>query len=388
MALIHNDLGDNEAPPAVLALNPMYVIPEADALVLHTAKLTLRIAGRSAELFQAVQPLLDGSRTRDQVLVELGLAGEAEEVGRFLDQLLARGLATDRHIFPPSFTREEALAFSSVARYYARTGDSTAALNALRSARVVVAHDGPMTANLLRGLLQAGIGRLTIVGDARVTAGDYQRSPWVAWNDIGRPWAEVFAAQDGHSRPGTQIDYGGPLPVETAGWKQVLTGSDTAVCVISGPVRFRDWMRKFNLAALDLGLPWLTVAALDDYEVSVGPYVQPKATACYSCLEYRLKGNMNGLASAKRLEDFLETGAAHEDFGYFGPLADIAAGVAVQEICDVLVPDRLARTMGQIMLFDVSEYKFQSHAVLKLPRCPACGHTNQDLLPQLWVTCT
>lgn len=369
-----------------LALEPVYIIPESDGVVLHTRGLTLQLRGAGAALFHHLASHLDGSKTRAEILDAVD-PGARDAAGSLIDRLIERRVVRVQPVDHLQGVPQAATAhYESIARHWGRGTPDWKSVRALRDSHVLVINGATTSAALVRGLIQSGVGRITLTGDQTVSAVDAQRSSWLHESAVGRPWTEVFAEKEPLTRLGVEIAWT-PQPDgdDLAGWTSLLEGVDVAAVAIAGPSRFSPAVSILNEAALDTGTPWLTIATLDNDEITVGPFVTPRVTACHTCLHHRLKSNLRGVDSVRRVEEFVAGGGALVDFGYSAAAAEMAANVACREICNSLLPERMAHSMGKLIAIDFENLKIDMHAVLKLPRCPSCSPVRGQPRPRIWA---
>jgi bacteriocin biosynthesis cyclodehydratase domain-containing protein len=129
--------------------------------------------------------------------------------------------------------------------------------------------------------------------------------------------------------------------------------------------------RNSNRLALSSGVPAL-FASVDRAVGRVGPLVVPRQTACFECFHYRLRAN-----SLFRTEyDARVSGTEHAQTG--GAVSRIVArsvgNVVTTAALGWLMNDPRMGRPNRFIELDVLTLRVTTHAVLKLPRCPACGH--------------
>jgi bacteriocin biosynthesis cyclodehydratase domain-containing protein len=134
-----------------------------------------------------------------------------------------------------------------------------------------------------------------------------------------------------------------------------------------------DCFDAVNRYCLEQRLPWTSYRDLGTrYEV--GPLVVPFETACFACLEQRRRGNVPSYDERLAMRRALSAAG-----GSLGRL-NLALGCDVLALEVVKALTRFSRptTYGAVYSFDVASLEGTLHPVLKLPRCPACGHTARD----------
>jgi bacteriocin biosynthesis cyclodehydratase domain-containing protein len=233
------------ALPARPRLRPWYRIAQADgALIFEYGESLLRFEGAAAaRLLPALLPLLDGTRTLQEIGQTLGEAiGPA--VRNALELLVEHGLVEDG--LPAG---EQAALFGRAERFLAasshRRAPESEVAEVLRSARVAVVGDGALAHELLRLLRLSGLG-------------DVVASDWDG------------AAAD--------LSIAAPSP--------------------SDLVRLPAWNRD----RLERRQAWLQVLPHNGRYAAVGPLFVPAETSCFECFQLRRAGN-SGYEDEFRLLD-------------------------------------------------------------------------------------
>lgn len=217
-------------------LKPWYRLSTSPgAAVLRYGSSVLEFEGSAAaEFLPHLLPLLDGTRTVDEIASCLG-EPVRPAVDHALEILAERRLLTEplRDQVPPEAARTAE--FLVATDDYGR--DGAAVLSALARARAAVLGAGPVADALAEALESAAVGRV-----ARAT-----------WEGNG--------AED----------------VDLA----IVAPSTAEVPLLP------DW----NLRALETGTVWLQVLPFDGSLAAVGPVYVPHESACYEC--YRLRRSAN-----------------------------------------------------------------------------------------------
>lgn len=147
-------------------------------------------------------------------------------------------------------------------------------------------------------------------------------------------------------------------------------GSGTTAVVVTAD------LLDSRIAAIDAemraaGTSWLLVRASGE-AVSVGPLFTPGDTACWHCMEMRMRGN-------RQLDTYLERKVATTVSRPAAPPAvaatrSIAAGIAASELLAHL-GGATVTSLGHIVAVDTQTYQSETHAVIRRPQCHACGDT-------------
>ncbi len=222
-------------------LAPWYrLVEDGDRLLLEHGRSVVVLEGRAVRLLlPALLPLLDGTRTIDEVVVRLGEpARPAVE--------LALGLLDSNGVLAEGPALE---------------------LGAPASASWLAAHYGLAPAVAVGRLRGASVG---VIGDS---------------------WAGEAIARILHSA--------GVGTVVRGGWDGVDAVDLTVVApsAIESP-RLTGW----NALALESGRCWLGVRPFDGLIATVGPLVVPGESACYECLLHRLAAHLEYGRDLLRIE--------------------------------------------------------------------------------------
>lgn len=133
---------------------------------------------------------------------------------------------------------------------------------------------------------------------------------------------------------------------------------------------FAEWINK---VCLEFSIP-LLLYRRNPLEIDIGPLIIPRETACYVCCELRLKA---AKTSSELFVPEVDIDSPRLNF----PLgADLLALEAIKFLSRAAEPV----TYGRIWRMNLLSGSLESHSVLKLPRCPACG--SHKVLPsrKLW----
>jgi bacteriocin biosynthesis cyclodehydratase domain-containing protein len=222
-------------PVAQPLLAPWYrVVGDGDRLLLEYAQSLVVLDGNAVRtLLPALLPLLDGTRSVDDLAARLGPAARPA-IEAAIELLVARGVVIDGPDAPSDIrtpARRAAAAYGL---------SPTVASERLRHSAVGIVGSGEVRLEIVRLLAAAGIRNLRRLG----------------WRGRGRADLAVVApAAD-------ELD------------------------------RLHDW----NCAALDRGSAYLLISPWDGRTARVGPLVLPHQTCCYDCLQLRL-GASSGYAA-------------------------------------------------------------------------------------------
>jgi bacteriocin biosynthesis cyclodehydratase domain-containing protein len=305
------------AVPALPLLAPWYrVVGDGERLLLEYAQSLVVLEGAAVRtLLPALLPLLDGTRSVDDLVVRLGPPARPA-VEAALELLAGHGVVIDGPDAPAD-VRDAARAAAA-----GHLLPPALAADRLRSATVGVVGSGPVRLEVVRLLAAAGIGSMRRVG----------------WGSRGRADLAVVA----------------PAADEL------------------------DRLPAWNRAALASGTPFLLVRPWDGRMAAVGPLVLPGQTCCYECLLLRRGANSGFGADLAEVE--AAPLAAAPDPALTALAAAVAAHVSVRWAIggDRSVPGVLY-TVEMHPILRLSE-----HAVLRVPRCPACSVAERAAPPLPW----
>lgn len=313
-----------DAPPRVPLrpqLKPWYRLVETpDALVVEHAQSALVFEGAAARrLLPSLLPLLDGTRTVDDVVGRLG-PETRPGVERALGLLAERRLLLDgprlRDAGRPGTVETIELLASLDA---GATLDGVAA--ALAEARVEVLGSGDVAAALVEVLLASGVG--------------------------GVERGEGFEARG-----------------RTDDLAVVVPGRDEAAQV-------EAWNRR----ALAVGRVWLQVLPFDGRFAAIGPLYVPGETCCFEC--YRLRRR----ATSGYAEEFAAVESAPVA-APAGPALGAAVAALAATVVLRWLAHRDQRLPGVFHAYERGGLSLTEHRVYRVPRCPACS-PGADVAPPL-----
>ncbi len=133
---------------------------------------------------------------------------------------------------------------------------------------------------------------------------------------------------------------------------------------------WRGEVRDCNTAALRAGRPWLLVKPVGR-QIWVGPLFRPGTTGCWECLAQRLRANFPVAAYLQGRNG--HAGAVTQDRARTPASLQAALGLAANAIASWVVRGELPELDGKLQTLDLTTWRLQSHTLIRLPFCPACG---------------
>lgn len=284
-----------------------------------------------------VLPLLDGTRSRQEVLAQAAAEGchDAEHVLVLLEHAGLLLDADDLHSRELTRTDRERLAPDLASLALTRGARAVSAIQARRAARVVVHGAGRVGAPLASLLSGAGVGTVEVV-DRQPTRASDLAVRGLTEADLGRPRGEAVGASlrslSSVRRPALVV-----LTDESS--------DDTAAALLAD------------------GMPHL-VARVDEQVGTVGPLVLPGHSACLHCLDLvRTELDPGWPAVAAQLDQRGRTVACD------GVLAVAVASQAALQALSLLEGD-LPASVGGTLELELPGWRWRRRSWPRHPGCP------------------
>lgn len=334
-----------------LSLKGLHLVRiSGDQLVLKRGLRELLVGGSGVEaLVESLLSLLDGTRTGEEA-VAIVREEDREHATRLLERMVARGLAIASDDEPPEVVDDR-----DQAAFYANFGSMAAATQTALRADIVILGATYAARALVRGLLELGVGRVTVV-DLPELRNRAVPSSWVG--DLRRD----HPASGGVER----------VQVAPALLSEAELASASLLCATSdfGPV---DMLLDGNRMALNRRVPFLPVW-VSDMIGHVGPLTHPFDTACLRC--YRLRADSND--PRREISAVVRTHLQHHPeaartTGLLPPMAGVVGEVAALEVAKLLGGFAPVDCVGRLIEVNLVSFRSKVRRVLKVPRCPDCG---------------
>jgi bacteriocin biosynthesis cyclodehydratase domain-containing protein len=326
----------------------LQVIPlPDDRVLLKRGVHEIVVAGiGSREFLETLVSLLDGSRTRPEI-IESFPADMQPVADRLLATLLRRGLASESPGEVPQQADGDGLVTAFFRNFLPVTRQTP---GKLRDAVVVVAGVNLTTRSLTQSLIESGIGRVVLVHhpilDNFVSSG--------RWID-----GLVAGAQG-------RIDERDDMPARAE------LGTASLLCATSD-FGEAEALLQVNRLALETDRPFLPIwlAELIGY---VGPLSYPHESACLRCYRLRADSNNGDWQLKRAVREFLtETPDRASSTGLAPPMPGVLGHVGAMEILKMLGEFAPADVIGRQIEINLVSFRSVVRRVLKVPRCPECG---------------
>jgi ribosomal protein S12 methylthiotransferase accessory factor len=136
----------------------------------------------------------------------------------------------------------------------------------------------------------------------------------------------------------------------------------------------RGELQDCNADALHCGRPWLLVKP-SGRQVWVGPLFRPERTGCWECLAQRLRANF---PVATYLQGRNGHAAVVNDRACTPATLQVAGGLAANAVAWWVVRGECPELEGKVQTLDVPTWRLQTHTLVRLPFCPACGRGGDE----------
>jgi adenylyltransferase/sulfurtransferase len=339
-----------------------------EALVITSERRRLKLKGHSfREFLNEVVPLLDGTRTTEEIQQLVSETFAPEDLNAALELLASEGMLVDQDGEVPQPVQQ----LTHQLNFFHEVGlDPQRTQERLQSATVSIVGMGPLGASTAMALAAAGVGHLRCVDSGVVMPSDPFLNPLFQPGDVGIHRADAVCRKAmSLNLPVQSQPYLEPIETDDA-LLRIITGSDFAIGCVDQSMS--NLMYRLNRACLQARLRW-TSGSVSAFEGTIGPTVTPFETACYLC--YR----MRAVACTENPEEefahlrFLDR-RKRDDSGsrenlVFGPA--VVGNLLALEAFRVLL-GLSASASGRLIVIDFVETTSQKHVVLRKPWCPAC----------------
>ncbi len=150
----------------------------------------------------------------------------------------------------------------------------------------------------------------------------------------------------------------------------VRVGGEGPPDVVLTDSPLRGELRECNAAALRDGRAWLLVKPAGR-QLWVGPLFVPGKTGCWECLTQRLRANSPVVAYLQGRNG--RAGPVAPDRAASPATLQVAWGLAAHAVASWVVRGELPPLEGKLQTLDIPTWGMQTHSLVRLPFCPACG---------------
>ncbi|MGE5580724.1 MAG: TOMM precursor leader peptide-binding protein [Bacillota bacterium] len=346
------------------------VVPMPDGRIqVRSAHKTVLLGGKSVSAVGKLLSLLDGTRQLPDILAEFPDIPASEVLGT-LRRLAERGLVEAAPDPEAAGAGDGYLYGAQKTLFQLSSRNSAESQETLAKSRVAVFGLGGVGSWAVLALARAGIGGITGVDPGVVERSLPAVSALYRTDDVGQDRATALGERLREAWPSVQYTAAATDLGERESVTPFVARSSLALVCMDTPEVAA--YRAVNAASLEAGVPWLR-AAVDGFEAQLGPTVIPGETACYSCYELRSRANWPYYDENAAFEDYLASERPRIDYGGLSSIAGLIGNLAALEVTKLLAGFMPPLTTGKFITFHVVTLDYQSHDVLKLPRCPSCS---------------
>ncbi len=155
-------------------------------------------------------------------------------------------------------------------------------------------------------------------------------------------------------------------------------GRSVDLTVVLATPAERSTFEAWNRRALDEGGVWLPAGDYDGATATIGPLVIPHETACHECLLVRrnsTSGCADDLAELRPVRRACLLPAVLEALVVAATAHVVVRWIALR---DPALP-------GSVLTIETTgTFEVRAHALLRVPRCPACSPANRSASPLPW----
>jgi bacteriocin biosynthesis cyclodehydratase domain-containing protein len=116
----------------------------------------------------------------------------------------------------------------------------------------------------------------------------------------------------------------------------------------------------------------------------VGPLIVPFLTACYKCLDLRIKANLEFYDEYVSYQKFLKKIKKKKITPCLNIFDKLLSAIATIEIIKYFTGFEAPITYSRFLSVNQMNLEFELHDILKLPRCPVCG-VHEETFQSPWL---
>jgi thiazole/oxazole-forming peptide maturase SagC family component len=157
-----------------------------------------------------------------------------------------------------------------------------------------------------------------------------------------------------------------------------LSTYETALVILDYPNP--TLLRNLNRIFIHYGIPWI-LATLDGPFIMMTSFV-PEHTACLECLELRIISQMRSIQEYKSFVSRLNYKTLSKEIEFI-PVLQIPLSIAMNELI-LLSNLKASHFVGRLLSIYLPFFEIQMQDLLRIPICPACGHTSKPTMNELY----
>ena len=226
----------------------------------------------------------------------------------------------------------------------------------LASASVAVIGINLITRSLARSVLEAGLGRLILIGHP-VLDNEFAPVGWLAG------LAEHAGGAAGIGRR-LEVINGSREHADLSGVSLIIATSDLGEA---------GALTEESRSALAEGQRFLP-AWISDLMGHVGPLTYPFETACFRCYQLRADSNNPAYEVTRAVaREVTVNPDGRASSGFLPPMAGVVGEIAAMEAVKVLAGFSPSDAVGRLIQVNLVSFSATVRRVLKVPRCPDCS---------------
>jgi len=158
-----------------------------------------------------------------------------------------------------------------------------------------------------------------------------------------------------------------------------LSNFETVMVVLGYP--HPTLLRNLNRIFIHYELPWV-FTTLDGPFIILTTFI-PQHTACFECFELRITSQMRAVQEYKSFISLLSNKIPSSKNIEFTPILQIPISIAINELM-ILSSFKSNHFVGRLLSIYLPFFEIQMQDVLRIPICPACGHTSKATMNELY----
>ncbi|MGD1839191.1 MAG: TOMM precursor leader peptide-binding protein [Nitrososphaeraceae archaeon] len=267
------------------------------------------------------------------------------------------------------------IAISPIRSYFSIYSNSLDLIcNSLKNATIFVVGSGLLGSKISTNLSFFGIKKLILLDNSRIENIHTSYSPYFSKKDIDKFLGSHVSNMIKQINEKIEIEYiNYDMHNDLNNVDKLMSSSQLTVVCPDYPVP-KIWS-KVNNMAIENNFIW-TIATIDGYDGQIGPTFIPFETACYKCLELRINNNITNHQYNMRYKQIMlnESKSIQQNHLGIPGIVDIVTGFLTLDVPNIITT-KTGYTIGKLILINYRSPEFETHSLLKLPRCSECGKT-------------